>query len=56
MITNPKQTAMGNCSLPTVSDNPNITASVHNRKLIAALAMELNKKVRIYKNSISYQT
>ena len=35
---------MGNSTLPTVCDKLNIMASVHNRKLIAALMRELNDK------------
>jgi hypothetical protein len=34
---NPEQAAMGNSTLPTVCDKLNIMASIHNRKLIAAL-------------------
>jgi hypothetical protein len=34
---NPEQAAMGNSSLPTVCDKLNIMASIHNRKLVAAL-------------------
>lgn len=35
---------MGNSTLPTVSDKLNVMASIHNRKLIAALAKELKGK------------
>jgi prefoldin subunit 5 len=35
---------MGNSTLPTVSDKLNVMASIHNRKLIAALAKELKAK------------
>ena len=35
---------MGNSILPTVSDKLNIMASIHNRKLIAALSRELKEK------------
>jgi predicted transcriptional regulator len=35
---------MGNSTLPTVSDKLNVMASIHNRKLIAALAKELKEK------------
>ena len=42
---------MGNCfisswnsTLPTVSDKLNVMASIHNRKLIAALSRELKEK------------
>ena len=35
---------MGNSALPTVSDKLNIMASIHNRKLIAALSRELKEK------------
>jgi hypothetical protein len=41
---NPEQAAMGNSTLPTVSDKLNVMASIHNRKLIAALARELKEK------------
>jgi predicted transcriptional regulator len=41
---NPEQAAMGNSTLPTVSDKLNVMASIHNRKLIAALAKELKEK------------
>jgi hypothetical protein len=40
---NPEQAAMGN-SLPTVCDKLNVMASIHDRKLIAALSRELNQK------------
>ena len=35
---------MGNSTLPTVSDKLNVMASIHNRKLIAALAKDLKEK------------
>ena len=35
---------MGNSTLPIVCDKLNVMASIHNRKLIAALASELNQK------------
>jgi hypothetical protein len=35
---------MGNSTLPTVIDKLNIMASIHNRKLIAALSRELIEK------------
>jgi hypothetical protein len=38
---NPEQAAMGNS---TICDKLNVMASIHNRKLIAALARELNQK------------
>src|SRR5919205_4455304 len=41
---NPEQAAMENSTLPTVSDKLNIMASIHNRKLIAALSRELKEK------------
>jgi predicted transcriptional regulator len=41
---NPEQAAMGNSTLPTVSDKLNVVASIHNRKLIAVLAKELKEK------------
>jgi hypothetical protein len=40
----PEQAAMGNSTLPTVTDKLNIMASIHNRKLIAALSRELKEK------------
>jgi hypothetical protein len=46
---NPEQAAMGNSTLPTVCDKLNVMASIHNRKLIAALARELNQKESIIK-------
>ena len=41
---NPEQAAMGNSTLPTVSDKLNVMASIHNRKLIAVLAKSLKEK------------
>jgi hypothetical protein len=41
---NPEQAAMGNSTLPTVSDKLNVMASIHNRKLIAVLAKGLNER------------
>ena len=41
---NPEQAAMGNSTLPTVSDKLTVMASIHNRKLIAVLAEELKEK------------
>src|ERR687884_2210340 len=41
---NPEQSATGNSTLPTVSDKLNVMASIHNRKLIAALAKEVKEK------------
>jgi hypothetical protein len=41
---NPEQAAMGNSTLPTVSDKLNVMASIHNRKLIAVLAKGLKEK------------
>ena len=41
---NPEQAAMGNSTLPTVSDKLNIMASIHNRTLIAALSRELKER------------
>jgi hypothetical protein len=41
---NPEQAAMGNSTLPTVCDKLNIMASIHNRKLLAALTRELNQR------------
>jgi hypothetical protein len=35
---------MGNSTLPTVCDKLNLIASVHNRKLTAAMARELKEK------------
>ena len=39
-----EQAAMGNSTLPTVCDKLNLIASVHNRKLTAAIARELKEK------------
>ncbi len=39
-----EQAAMGNSSLPTVCDKLNLIASIHNRKLTAAMARELKEK------------
>ena len=39
-----EQAAMGNSTLPTVCDKLNLIASVHNRKLTAAMARELKEK------------
>jgi TolA-binding protein len=41
---NPEQAAMGNSTLPTVSDKLNVLASIHNRKLIAVLSKGLKEK------------
>src|SRR5215831_19701020 len=41
---NPEQAALGNSTLPTVCDKLNVMASIHNRKLIAALVRELREK------------
>jgi hypothetical protein len=41
---NPEQAAMGNSTLPTVIDKLNVMASIHNRKMIAALIRELREK------------
>ena len=41
---NPEQAAMGNSTLPTICDKLNVMASIHNRKLIAALTRELDKR------------
>ena len=41
---NSEQAAMGNSTLPTVTDKLNVVASIHNRKLIAALTNQLNEK------------
>jgi hypothetical protein len=35
---------MGHSMLPTVSDKLNIMASIHNRKLIAAVSRDLKEK------------
>ena len=43
---NPEQAAMGNSTLPTVSDKLNVMASIHNRKLIAILFKGLKEKDR----------
>ena len=42
---NPEQAAMGNSTLPTVSDKLNVMASIHNRKLISS-----NDDMRYNKN------
>src|ERR687892_2147577 len=39
-----EQAAMGNSTLPTVCDKLNLIASIHNRKLTAAMARELKEK------------
>ena len=39
-----EQAAMGNSTLPTVCDKLNLIASIHNRKLSAAMARELKEK------------
>jgi hypothetical protein len=41
---NPEQAAMGNSTLPTVSDKLNVMASIHNRKMIAVLGKGLKEK------------
>ncbi|MFZ0224416.1 MAG: hypothetical protein WAM42_22265 [Candidatus Nitrosopolaris sp.] len=41
---NPEQAAMGNSTLPTICDKLNVMASIHNRKLVAALRRELDKR------------
>jgi len=41
---NREQAAMGNSTLPTVCDKLNLVASVHNRKLTAAMSKELREK------------
>jgi septal ring factor EnvC (AmiA/AmiB activator) len=41
---NREQAVMGNSTLPTVCDKLNLVASVHNRKLIAAVTKELKDK------------
>jgi hypothetical protein len=41
---NREQAAMGNSTLPTVCDKLNLMASVHNRKLMAAMSKELKDK------------
>src|SRR5919112_5829554 len=43
---NPEQAAMGNSTLPTVSDKLNVMASIHNRKLIAILTKGVKEKDR----------
>jgi hypothetical protein len=43
---NPEQAAMGNSTLPTISDKLNVMASIHNRKLIAILTKGLKEKDR----------
>ena len=39
-----EQAAMGNSTLPTVCDKLNLIASIHNRKLTAAMTKELKDK------------
>ncbi len=39
-----EQAAMGNSTLPTVCDKLNLIASIHNRKLTAAMTRELKDK------------
>ncbi|HXW12603.1 MAG TPA: hypothetical protein VD694_07575 [Nitrososphaeraceae archaeon] len=39
-----EQAAMGNSTLPTVCDKLNLIASIHNRKLTAAMARDLKEK------------
>ena len=39
-----EQAAMGNSTLPTVCDKLNLIASIHNRKITAAMARELKEK------------
>jgi hypothetical protein len=41
---NAEQAAMGNSTLPTVSDKLNVMASIHNRKLLAILTKGLKEK------------
>jgi uncharacterized protein (DUF2461 family) len=41
---NREQAAMGNSTLPTVCDKLNLVASIHNRKLTAAMTRELKEK------------
>jgi hypothetical protein len=41
---NSEQAAMGNSTLPTICDKLNIMASIHNRKLLAALVRELSER------------
>jgi hypothetical protein len=43
---NPEQAAMGNSTLPTVTDKLNVMASIHNRKLIAIVTKTLKEKDR----------
>ena len=41
---NPEQAAMGNSTLPTISDKLNVMASIHNRKLIAIFAKGVKER------------
>ena len=41
---NPEQAALGNSTLPTVCDKLNVMASIHTRKLIAALVRDQKEK------------
>jgi hypothetical protein len=53
---NPEQAAMGNSTLPTVSDKLNVMASIHNRKLIAILTKGLkeeNREIEELKQQVS---
>jgi hypothetical protein len=43
-VWNSEQAAMDNSTLPTVCDKLNIMASIHNRKLLAALVREMNER------------
>jgi hypothetical protein len=42
-----EQAAMGNSNLPTVIDALNITANIHNRKLIELLRRRLEERERV---------
>jgi len=44
---NSEQAAMGNSNMPTVLDKLNLTASIHNRKLIESLKRKLEEKDRV---------
>src|SRR5918994_6303864 len=49
---NPEQAAMGNSTLPTVSDKLNVMASIHNRKLTKGLK-EKDREIEELKQRVS---
>ncbi|MCP8318622.1 MAG: hypothetical protein L6N95_02185, partial [Candidatus Methylarchaceae archaeon HK01B] len=44
---NTEQSAMGNSNIPTVLDGLNLSANIHNRKLIELLNRRLKEKDRV---------